>query len=185
MKLSKILATVTLLIMMFNLAACDQLYFHTGKHTGGGQGGGSGKEEQKEQPITYVYSVTQKVLHLPDCYHVEDMNEEYRFEYSGDISELFEKGYTICKDCLVSDDPEEEEHIPDEDEVPAEEATFVINRSKLRIHHLDCYHIEDMKEENIKYTNLTLEELLAKDHIPCGTCMPEEYEEYEKAHPDE
>ena len=185
MKLSRILAVLMLIIMVFNIASCDS----KGKHTPTGNNNGGNNDEitdkdPEAQRVTYVYSISQKVLHLPDCYHTESISEEYKFTYSGDISILFEKGYTICKDCLMVNAPDDEEKTPDPDEVSKEEATFVVHRTKLKIHLLDCYHVDNMNEDNIKYTNLTLEELLATEHIPCGTCMPDEYEEYKKANPD-
>lgn len=186
MKLSRILAIFTLLIMIFNLVACDQLHFHTGNRPDiNTEERDDDKEPEKEEIITYVYSVTQKVLHLPDCYHIENMNEDYKFEYSGDISVLFEKGFTICRDCLGTDSTEEDKVVlPDPDEVPFEQATYVINRSKLTIHKKDCHHVDKIAEKNLKYTCLGYEELIANKHVPCGFCMPDEYEAYKEANPD-
>lgn len=182
MKFLKLLSAVILIIMMVNLVSCDQLHFHKGSN---GHSNDNSDKTPQTQKITYVYSVTQKILHLPECSHTQRISEDYREEYSGDISILLEKGFTICRDCLVEKVPEEEkEFVPDEDEVPFEEATFVINRTKLTIHDKECYHVDKMAEKNVKYTNLSYEELLEKEHVPCGTCMPDEYEAYKKAHPE-
>jgi hypothetical protein len=76
----------------------------------------------------------------------------------------------------------EEEPVEDENAVKPEDATFVVNRNSLTVHELDCHHIEAMSEKNIKYTDLTLEELLATEHVPCGACMPDEYKKYKEEH---
>ena len=92
----------------------------------------------------------------------------------------------LCKDCLAkeSESNQETTREPDPDEVPADEATYVINRSSLTIHVKGCYNIDKMAEKNVKYTCLSYEELIENDHIPCGFCMPDEYKAYKEANPD-
>lgn len=183
MKSSKLLSMIIVLIMMINLVSCN--HSHSGNANKNPQNNPS-TETPNEQKITYIYSVTEKRLHLPTCFHVGNMNEDYKFEYSGDISILLAKGYTICKDCLYENHEEEKEEVrePDPDEVPFEEATYVINRSKLTIHEKDCYNVKKIAEKNLKYTNLSIEELLENEHVPCGNCLPKEYEAYKEAHPE-
>ncbi len=185
MKFSRILALILIIATLFSLAACQQ------KHD-------SNLPDDDEQPIndtpqkqyvTYVYSLTQKKLHLPTCSHVKNISEELRAEYSGDISPLFEKGYTICKDCLFvkndeDDNAEETPKEPDPDEVAPDLATYIVNKSGLKIHEKDCVYADKINAENKKYTNLSYEELLADKYVPCGHCMPEEYKEYQKTHPE-
>ncbi len=49
--------------------------------------------------------------------------------------------------------------------------TYVLNTDGKKIHLPTCHHAENMKEENKEETNKTLEELLAENYEPCGTCM--------------
>lgn len=183
MKGSKILAALLFICILFNFTSCNQPHSHKGNQNQQNQN--TQEDPPKEQQITYIYSVTQEVLHLPDCYHVALMNPKYRVTYSGDITVLFAKGFTLCRDCLVSDKEDEDTtREPDPDEVPAENATYVINRSKLTIHEKNCHHVKSMAEKNVKYTCLSYEELIEKDHIPCGFCMPDEYKAYKEANPD-
>ncbi len=195
MKILRLLALTVSIILMLSLFSCDQLHLHTGK----GSSNSKDPHDQHQPPsdneeneggegkVTYVYSVISKVLHLPDCYHIDRIKEEYKFEYTGDITVMFEKGYTVCKDCLAPDEPEEEPEEEEEDpnKVAKEDATYLINSSSNKFHKLDCYHIEGMSEKNIKYTDLSIEELIALEHRPCATCFPDEAEEWEKNHPDE
>ena len=180
MKKYRIIGAILSLILIINLFSCNQLNFHNNKIDQNDQNNG-----QQVQRITYAYSVTQKVLHLSTCYHVDLMNQDYIKYYQGDIGQLLGQGYTLCRHCLVTDTPnDDDEEIVDENQIPKEDATFVINKSKLTIHMLDCYNIDRMAAKNILYTDLTLEELLATEHIPCGNCLPDEYEAYKEAHPE-
>ena len=184
MKAYRIISAIITLILIVNLFSCD------GTHSGKGSHSQKTPEGEEQQPVVYVYSVNQKKLHLPSCAFVSKINPELIKEYKDDIGPLLADGYTLCSFCLLQDsskeekEEEEEEFVPDPDEVPPEEATFLVNRSNLKIHEKDCSTISTMSEKNIKYTCLTYEELIANDHIPCGTCMPAEYEEYVEAHPE-
>lgn len=51
-------------------------------------------------------------------------------------------------------------------------AAYVLNTSSMRIHKPNCGSVETIKEGNRKYTNLTLEELIAQGYEPCGRCKP-------------
>ena len=53
-------------------------------------------------------------------------------------------------------------------------ATYVLNTDGKKIHLPSCHHAKNMKEENKKETNKTLEELLAENYEPCGTCKPDQ-----------
>lgn len=186
MTISKIVSLFIIGVMLFSLVACGSEHKKGDTNNGGTT---DVDDIQEEQKVYYVYSVVQKKLHLPDCSHVKNIGEDLRCEYSGDISVLFERGYTICKDCLFvdssenDDEDEDEEFIPDADEVSYDEATYVINRSNLKIHEKDCSYIKTMSAANLKYTYLSYEELIDNDHVPCGHCMEDEYEEYIKTHP--
>jgi hypothetical protein len=193
MKHDRLLAFLLILTVLFSLTSCKEKDYHGNSHDNSNihnpqQGNNSQHEEQEggEGKVTYVYSVVSKTLHLPGCYHIGRINEEYRFEYTGSISELLKKGYTICRDCLVPDDEKEEE--PDEEEddtnkVAKEDATFVINKSSKALHTLDCFRIDTMDKKNIQYTDLTLEDIIALDEYkPCRDCLPDEAEEWKELH---
>ena len=185
MKISKFIAVLLLLCTMYSLCSCNQLHFHSSNGNLQNQNNNQDQQNTENQTFTYVYSVTQEVLHLPDCYHINFINPKFRVTYTGDISVLFAQGFTVCKDCFASDEEKEKpEKEPDPDEVPPEEATYVVNRSSLTIHVMGCYNIDKMSEKNVKYTNLSYEQLIETDHIPCGFCMPDEYKAYKEANPD-
>ena len=83
--------------------------------------------------------------------------------------------------------PDVEEDTTEEDtanKVAKEDATFVINSATDRLHQLTCYHIDNMISKNIEYTDLTLEELLSLEYIPCAICLPDEFAEYKEKHPE-
>ena len=188
--LKKLISIFIIVAIMASFCSCELIKRH--KHdpqipdTGLGDGeGGEDNEEKddKNEETVYVYSVLSKSIHLQGCYHVNEIKDDYKKEISGDVSPLLEKGYTLCKDCFPpAVDPEPDE--PEEPGISKEEATFLINKSSHKIHMLDCYHIAEMAEANIEYTDLTLEELLEADNIPCATCLPEQWEKYKAEHPE-
>lgn len=188
--LKKLISIFIIVAIMASFCSCKLIKQH--KHdpqipdTGLGDGeGGEDNEEKddKNEETVYVYSVLSKSIHLQGCYHVNEIKDDYKKEISGDVSSLLEKGYTLCKDCFPpAVDPEPDE--PEEPGISKEEATFLINKSSHKIHMLDCYHIAEMAEANIEYTDLTLEELLEADNIPCATCLPEQWEKYKAEHPE-
>ena len=208
----KLIALLLAMLMMLQLASCGKIHYHNNNvpkpldpsqdggsndiGTGGeenngnnnGENQGNGENDVTDIPegaLVYVYSVNSRVLHREDCYHAERINEEYKKTFTGDLAEIIEKEFELCKSCFkppnVEDNTEEPED--DKNKIPLEEATFLINSNSLKLHCLDCYHVESMSDKNIEYTNLTLEELIALDeYIPCGTCLPDEAEEYKEKH---
>lgn len=193
MKLSKIISLIMAFVLLASLFSCDGVHIHNGNQNDQNQNDTSEENNESNEPV-YVYSVTAKVLHIEGCYHIDRIKEEYRFEYTGDITVMIEKGYSLCKYCLAPEEEEPEEEEPeeepeeDENKIPIEEATFVINTSSKKIHELDCRYAIEMKEENREYTNLSLEELLAiedAEYSPCATCMPAEAEKYKEEHKDD
>ncbi len=188
MKITKISALLLIFAILLSFSSCKKIHVGTGgssnNNTNSNEDNNLKDNETDESKVTYVYSVLSKTIHLTDCYHVNRIKEDYK-KYTDNIAPLFEKEYIICKDCLVPDAEEPEEDEDDTNTIPAEEATFLINKASEKLHKLDCYHIEGMEEKNILYTNLTLEELLLLEYIPCATCMPNEAKEYEKTHPTE
>lgn len=186
--LKKLISIFIIVAIMASFSGCELIKRH--KHdpptpdTDVNNGGENGEDNEEEgEETVYVYSVLSKSIHLQGCYHVNEIKDDYKKEISGDVSALLEKGYTLCKDCFPpAVDPEPEE--PEAPGVSKEEATFLINKSSHKIHMLDCYHIAEMAEANIEYTDLTLEELLEADNIPCATCLPEQWEKYKEEHPE-
>ena len=210
MNFSRIAALIITLVLIFSMISCDHSHGHPSNdnydphdniqnpnqnQNGEDQEGseenegdeGNESNEGNEGKITYMYSVLSKTLHLPNCYHIENIKEDYLFEYTGDITVMLGKGYTICKDCLVPDEEKDdkEEEKEEENLIAKEDATYATHKIKLVIHLVDCYTLESMSEDNLRYTDLTYEELLAAKYRPCGTCMHEEYEQYKKDHPEE
>ena len=198
MKNSGIISLIVAIIMIFSLTSCIEINVPSDKendpHNNTHDNYQPPEEDESDEStqggegnVTYVYSVLSKTLHLPGCYHTGRMNEDYKFEYTGDIAIMLGKGYTICKDCLVPDEEKEEEEEPEEDEnlIAKEDANYAYNKVSLVIHTLDCHHLEIMIEKNLRYTDLTIEELLELEYRPCGACMPDEYKEYKKNHPEE
>jgi len=201
MKIYKIISLILALIMIISLSSCIEIRLPSGNSSDPHddphnnynpvQSGGNGDEtdsagEGGEGNLTYVYSVLSKTLHLSGCYHTSRMNDDYKFEFKGDINILLGKGYTICKDCLVPDDEEEEDPEEDEEElISRDDATYAYNKVSLVIHTLECHHLEIIIEKNLRYTDLTMDELLELEYRPCGVCLREEYKEYKKNHPEE
>lgn len=203
MTIRRIVALAISFILTFSLISCDTSHNSQGSsdphdqypHPDQSQanGGNTGENEENEGDeggegkVTYVYSVLAKVLHLPDCYHVQNIKEDYLKEYTGDITILLQKEYTICRDCLVpdeEDDEEDEEDEEDENIIAKEDATYATNKSNKVIHLLDCYTIESMSSKNLRYSDLSYEELIELEYRPCGTCMPDEYKQYKEDHPE-
>lgn len=48
---------------------------------------------------TYILNTNTKKIHIPSCSGVNSMSESNKTEYTGDIAELIEQGYTPCKIC--------------------------------------------------------------------------------------
>lgn len=49
--------------------------------------------------ITYIANINTKKFHYPDCPSVEQMNDNNKWEYSGDRDNLVSRGYKPCKRC--------------------------------------------------------------------------------------
>ena len=86
---------------------------------------------------------------------------------------------------MPDEEPEEDDTEEDENLIAKEDATYATHKVKKVVHLINCYTLESMSQKNLRYTDLSFEELLALEYRPCGTCMPEEYEQYKKDHPDE
>ncbi len=200
MKISRAISLILVLIMILSLSSCIEIhlpssdssdphddphnYYQTGQSGGSTEGDDDGAQGG-EGNVTYVYSVLSKTLHLSGCYHTNRMNDDYRLEFTGDINFLLGKGYTICKDCLVPEEKEDEKDEEDEVLISRDDATYAYNKVSLVIHTLECHHLEIIIEKNLRYTDLTMDELLELEYRPCGVCLPDEYKKYKKNHPEE
>lgn len=192
MKIKRIISVLALIMLVFSLCSCDQLHFHSGgdQNQGGAtpptSSNNGNVEPEEETDIIYVYSVVSKVIHIQGCYHIDRINEEYIAQHIGDISAMLENGYTVCKDCMLPDEEKEDQDVvvPDPDSVAKEDATYLLNKSSMVVHLLDCHNIKSMSDKNKKYTDKSLEELIDDEYRPCGSCMPDEAEAWEKAHPE-
>ena len=51
------------------------------------------------QEQSYVLNVDSKKIHRPTCYHIKNMNEENRRDYTGTKDSLLSQGYTPCGTC--------------------------------------------------------------------------------------
>lgn len=55
-----------------------------------------------EQSQTYILNKNTKKIHYPWCSSVDDMAEHNKQEFTGDINELIEQGFSPCKRCNPS-----------------------------------------------------------------------------------
>ena len=177
--LKRLIAILILSATIFSMFGCDALKKGNGHGTAEDP---TTTEEPETQAIVYVYSVSSGSFHLEGCSYIKEIKEKY-LKTTEDITYLLEEGYEPCRKCFppaVEPDPEEEE----EPTIPIEQATFTINKSSKKIHYIDCYIVKEMNSDNVKYTDLSLEQLLEEEYAPCGHCMPEQYEQYKKDHPE-
>lgn len=184
MTLKRLIATILLLTSLVSLMGCELVNIKF-DHKDEQSPTGNETPEEKPEEVVYIYSLLSNSIHLPGCYHINEIKDKYKKEHVGDPSELLEDGYTLCKTCFPPEKPENPEDDENENKIPIELASYVINSSSKKIHDKNCYHIEEMSEANIEYTDLTLEELLASEHIPCASCLPEQWEQYKKDHPED
>ena len=47
----------------------------------------------------FVLNTNTKKIHLPSCEHVNDISQNNKQEYSGNVQSLIEDGYSTCKKC--------------------------------------------------------------------------------------
>ena len=176
--MKRLICTILLLAMLLSLASCNLI--KNGHHKPTEPDAGDPSDEPK--PTIYIYSVSSDSIHLEGCYHIDGIKEKY-LKTTEDVESLLNDGYKLCERCFPpAKDPDPEE--PEEPEIPKEQATFLINKSSKKMHHVDCHTIGEMVEPNMKYTDLSYEQLLEDDYAPCGHCMPEQYEQYKKDHPE-
>lgn len=160
MKLVKIIAVITSLILCVGLYGCSQ------------KDGDGDKQKERVINSPYAYSVNSKILHHSSCYHVKRISDANLVEYSGDPENLTSSGFSLCKTCFPNSvDKDEPEN--DDNQISEEEATYVINVDSGKFHKKDCIYAINTSDSNKKYTDLTKEELISENYQPCGTCLKE------------
>ena len=182
MKIRKLLCIIMVICTVFSLFACNK------KNKDDGKNDPNVGTTDNNSKVVYVYSVNSKSIHLPTCHFAQTIKEDYRKETT-DLMALLDKEYELCKFCfpVEKEEPEEEEEEEEEiiQKVPYEDATYILNNKTFKIHEKGCQHLETLSAKNTENTDLSYEELLVLEYSPCGTCMPAEYKEYKKDHPDE
>lgn len=179
MTIKRLIALLILSATIFSMFGCDAIKNGGGHKTPDET---DNTETPENQVITYVYSVSSGSFHLEGCSYISEIKEKY-LKTTDDITYLLEEGYEPCRKCFPpAEEPEPEEE--EEPSVPKEQATFVINKKSNKMHYVDCYIVKEMDSSNVRYTDLSLEQLLEDECVPCGHCMPEQYEQYKKDHPD-
>lgn len=182
MKINRLIAILALTATLFSASGCEALKKSGGHVTPDVPD--TGDETPEATPTIYYFSASSSSgsFHLEGCSYIADI-KEIHLKTTEDAQYLLNAGYEPCTRCFppaVEPEPEE----PEEPSVPKDQATFLLNEKNGKIHHVDCYIINEMDEENKRYTDLSLEELLEEDYAPCGHCMPEQYEQYKKDHPE-
>ncbi len=57
-------------------------------------------EEDEEATETYLLNVNSKKIHYMHCGTGQRTKEKNRDYFTGDIDDLFRRGYTVCKNCF-------------------------------------------------------------------------------------
>ncbi|MGN1315842.1 MAG: fibronectin type III domain-containing protein [Acutalibacteraceae bacterium] len=54
----------------------------------------------KTQVVSYILNTNTLTIHNPGCRYVDQIDEENKESYSGDLNALYEEGYSTCKVCF-------------------------------------------------------------------------------------
>ena len=185
MKYNRFIALMLVFVTLFSLISCkrnndknnDDHDHNTNvdnEQQGSEQQGGEGK-------VTFYYSVVSDKFHIAGCYHLRSIEDKF-LKTSTSVPDLVADGYSPCRDCIVV---EEESNEDDSNKITKEEATFVIGTGNNKLHTLDCHNVKKIFDENLEYTNLTIEELMEIDkYAPCKDCLPDEAKIYYQKHPE-
>ncbi len=185
MKYNRFIALMLVFVTLFSLISCkrnndknnDDHDHNTNvdnEQQGSEQQGGEGK-------VTFYYSVVSDKFHIAGCYHLRSIEDKF-LKTSTSVPDLVADGYSPCRDCIVV---EEESNEDDSNKITKEEATFVIGTGNNKLHTLDCHNVKKIFDENLEYTNLTIEELMEIDkYAPCKDCLPDEAKIYYEKHPE-
>ena len=153
MRLTKIIALITSVVMCISLVGCKK----------------QEEEQPKERVINspYAYSANSKTLHHSGCYHVKRISDANLVEYYGDPADMVANGFKLCSVCFPNSNVNNNTN--DENGIAEEDATYVINTGTKRFHEKDCDHA--INASNTEYTDLSYEELVAKNYEPCQVCL--------------
>lgn len=182
MRYGRFLALLLIFTTMFSLISCHGMFY-----PGHGQGNhvnqntpSTDEEQGGEGYVTFYYSVNSDRYHIAECYHVYAIGEKF-MKTTTDVAALTADGYSPCEDCIaIKEEPDDNENV-----ITREEATYVIGKGNNKLHKLDCHNLDKMYEENMIYTNLSIEMLMALDkYPPCKDCLPDEAEIYYAKHPE-
>lgn len=67
-----------------------------------------------------------------------------------------------------------------EEDVPIENATYILNTNTMRFHELDCSGAPSPESPNYRLTDMSWEETMDAGYTPCGICKPQPAEELVK-----
>lgn len=171
MKYSRLIALLLVIAIAFSLVGCkndEDDYVHKDGEGGEEEGG----EGDLGNGVTYVYTSTK--LHRSNCYYAAGMDELFKKSYSGDLSELVDKGFSFCGLCCYEEREIYGTATDNENGINPEDATYVLNTNprNLKFHFPDCYHVESMSPSNTEYTDLQRETIIEHGYIPCKHCKP-------------
>lgn len=203
MLLRKVMCIILLVSMALSITSCITIQGDSNKNDQSNKADSTGQqdvnndteidkgdnetENEKPDKIVYVYSVKSNRIHRSDCTFAVKIDLEFKKE-TEDISALLDKGYELCKTCFPpakdESDTSEDDTEDELNKISRSEATYVINSKSMRFHLLDCRYGKEPLSTNCEYTNLTFDELLALEYVPCGSCQEDEYDDYMDAHPE-
>ncbi len=155
MKITKIVALITSIMMCISFVGCKKQ-----------------DEEPKPRVINspYAYSSNSKTLHHSGCYHVKRISDKNLVEYYGDPMDMVANGYKLCGVCFPNSNVDNNTNDNDDDNgIPEEDATYVINIGTKKFHEKDCDYA--IKSSNTEYTDLSYEELVDENYEPCQVCL--------------
>lgn len=184
MKYNRFIALLLVFVTLLSLISCKPEKQHNHNNHGNNidlDNQDQESEEGGEGKVTFYYSVNSNKFHVADCYHLYSIVDKF-LKTSTSVPDLVADGYSPCRDCIAV---EEESNEDDSNKITKEEATFVINTGKNKLHTLDCHNVKSIQEKNLEYTNLTIEELMEIDkYAPCKDCLPDEAKIYFEKYPE-
>lgn len=185
MKYNRFIALLLVFVTLLSLISCKREKPHNHNSHGNNMDLDDQDQESEEEggegKVTFYYSVVSDKFHIADCYHLRSIEDKF-LKTSTSVPDLVADGYSPCRDCIVV---EEEPNEDDSNKITKEEATFVIGTGNNKLHTLDCHNVKKIFDENLEYTNLTIEELMEIDkYAPCKDCLPDEAKIYYQKHPE-
>lgn len=186
MKYNRFIALMLVFITLFSLISCKRNNNQNNDNHGHNTNTDNQQQNDQQQQggegnVTFYYSVKADKFHIAGCYHLRTMDDDI-LRTSTSVSDLVAKGYSPCRYCIAVEEGSDED---DPNKITKEEATFVIGTGNNKLHTLDCHNVKKIYDENLEYTNLTIEELMEMDkYAPCKDCLPDEAKIYYEKHPE-